>query len=405
MSETRELTNFHYISLTNKGPKRTNNEDYLGYFDTINGHVFVVCDGIGGLPCGEKASQTVVNSVKFFFSNFYYNDPYQAIIDSLNYAQDRMAEEARNDRNCQGMGTTMVLALIRYNKVYYAHLGDSRLYYLHDRKLQQLTIDDSYVEQLVQKGEITHKDAENHPRKNELVKAMGMQPPCKPNICISPIIPNDKDLVMLCTDGLYNMISEKDIQSTLCRRGHIEDKGLDLMKTAIKNGGDDNISLQIIKFFNVDSKLNNNTKTTNKPKFENSNRRRNYISFAGLVILIVLFLGVILLRNNNEERFDIEKNKTDFKNNFISSIEIFNQEDIDSIVQLYNLDTNKLSIVDNNGRTFVAFNVKKIVKTRFYDNVITLEKQFNIDRKRLMTINKLNTYNINPGTEIVIPNN
>ena len=71
MAETKELTNFHYISLTDKGCVRTNNEDYLGYFDTLNGHVFVVCDGVGGLPCGEKASQTVVNSVKFFFSNFY----------------------------------------------------------------------------------------------------------------------------------------------------------------------------------------------------------------------------------------------------------------------------------------------------------------------------------------------
>ena len=70
--KTKELTNFHYISLTDVGRHRTNNEDSSGYFDTPNGHVFVVCDGCGGMPCGEKASQGVVNSMKFFFNNFTF---------------------------------------------------------------------------------------------------------------------------------------------------------------------------------------------------------------------------------------------------------------------------------------------------------------------------------------------
>ena len=174
MAETKELANFYYISLTDKGMVRSRNEDYLGYFDTVNGHIFVVCDGIGGLPCGDKAAQTVVNSVKFFFSNFYYRDVHKALEDALDYAQNRMAEEARTDRECAGMGCTVVLALVRYNKVYYAHMGDSRIYFMHNRKLQQLTQDDSYVQQLVNEGKISQQEAENHPRKNELVRAMGM---------------------------------------------------------------------------------------------------------------------------------------------------------------------------------------------------------------------------------------
>ena len=142
MSETKELTNFHYINLTDKGCVRTNNEDYLGYFDTLNGHVFVVCDGIGGLPCGEKASQTVVNSVKFFFSNYYYKDPFQALSDALSYANTRIEEEARNDFACEGMGTTVVLHLICLFD--YGQIDKSSFIELFDKVLEkekQMNID------------------------------------------------------------------------------------------------------------------------------------------------------------------------------------------------------------------------------------------------------------------------
>ncbi|MBQ5551654.1 MAG: serine/threonine-protein phosphatase, partial [Bacteroidales bacterium] len=153
-SKTKELTNFLYTSHTDKGAVRANNEDSSGYVDSVNGHVFVVCDGCGGLPCGEKASQTVVNSLKFFFTNYYYKDPVQGIKDAIDYAQTRLLEEGRQHPECAGMATTLVLVLVRYNKAYYAHIGDSRIYFLSKGQLKQITKDDSYVQALVDSGKL-----------------------------------------------------------------------------------------------------------------------------------------------------------------------------------------------------------------------------------------------------------
>lgn len=380
MAETKELTNFHYISLTDKGCVRTNNEDYLGYFDTLNGHVFVVCDGVGGLPCGERASQTVVNSVKFFFSNFYYKDPYQALSDALDYAQDRIADEVRNDRSCQGMATTVVLALVRYNTVYYAHMGDSRLYFLHNKELIRLTKDDSVV-------------------KNELTKAMGLTPPCRPNICSKPVNPDEKDLIMLCTDGLYNMISEKEIQSVLCRRGHIEDKGMDMLKTAIKRGAPDNISLQIIKFYNIEPK---NTATVNTPNEESKPKIKKAVLILEILLAVLLVVGIAVMRFGSKPQNTIEK-PTPPAQSYSINIKTDESCNIDSISKLYGVKIEDIVVYSRGGNFIMNIPVKKILKTRYYDNLATLEKHFGVSRHRLMIINNLKTPHFAPGTNITIP--
>ena len=380
MAETKELTNFHYISLTDKGCVRANNEDYLGYFDTLNGHVFVVCDGVGGLPCGERASQTVVNSVKFFFSNFYYKDPYQALSDALDYAQDRIANEVRNDRTCQGMATTVVLALVRYNTVYYAHMGDSRLYFLHNKELIRLTQDDSVV-------------------KNELTKAMGLMPPCRPNICTKPVNPDEKDLIMLCTDGLYNMISEKEIQSVLCRRGHIEDKGMDMLKTAIKRGAPDNISLQIIKFYNIEPK---NTTTANTPSEGSKPKIKKAVLILEILLAVLLVVGIAVMRFGSKTQTTIEK-PTPPTQSYSINLKTDESCNIDSISQLYGVKIEDIVVYSKGGNFIMNIPVKKILKTRYFDNLATLEKHFGVSRHRLMIINNLKTPHFAPGTNITIP--
>ena len=380
MAETKELTNFHYISLTDKGCVRTNNEDYLGYFDTLNGHVFVVCDGVGGLPCGERASQTVVNSVKFFFSNFYYKDPVQALSDALDYAQDRIADEVRNDRSCQGMATTVVLALVRYNTVYYAHMGDSRLYFLHNNELIRLTEDDSVV-------------------KNELTKAMGLLPPCKPNICKKPVHPDEKDLIMLCTDDLYNMISEKEIQSVLCRRGHIEDKGMDMLKTAIKRGAPDNISLQIIKFYNVESKNLSETKPheqTQKPQIKKA------ILVFEILLAVLLVAGIAVMRYSSKSQIPAEK-PTPPTTSYCINIKTDASCNIDSISQLYGVKIEDIVVYSQGGNFIMNIPVKKILKTRYFDNLATLEKQYGTSQRRIMIVNNFHSTHVAPGTNITIP--
>ena len=394
MSQTKELANFYYISLTDKGMVRSRNEDYLGYFDTVNGHVFVVCDGIGGLPCGDKASQTVVNSVKFFFSNFYYRDVNNALEDALDYAQNRIFEEARIDNSCAGMGSTVVLALVRNNKIYFAYMGDSRIYYMHNRKLQRLTEDDSYVQQLVNEGKITQKEAEIHPRKNELIRAMGMTPTQKPHVCRKPISPSDGDLLLLCTDGLYNMVGEQDIQATLAKRGYIESKGMELMKNAIKNGGKDNITLQLVKFYNV------NNFTDGHKKHYKFNAHFNVKIFI-VVLLLATLIGVYYMRqvhNNNQDFVMANDKKVEFV-----KIQIESPELADSLLEVFNVASKDAIIIIANKKNFVQLPVKKIFTTRYYDNLAVLEKLYGTSAQRIKKANKLNNEPLAPGIKIIIP--
>jgi serine/threonine protein phosphatase PrpC len=393
-SKTKELTNFHYISLTDTGNVRENNEDYLGYFDTINGHIFVVCDGCGGLPCGEKASQTVVNSLKFFFSNFYYKDPFQAIKDAVDYAQNRIREEEREDSSCEGMACTMVLVLIRYNKAYYAHIGDSRVYYFTKRELTQLTKDDSYVQMLVDQGKLTPQEAESHPRKNELVRVMGMNPPCQPHICSRPINPNDGDLILLCTDGLYNMVKEQDIKATLAHRGYIEDKGMELIKAAKNNGGLDNITLQIIKFYNVDYE-----KTEQRPtitEFVNKNKSNILIGVAAALILIIgLMFSMRYTKDNQCEVYTNQKN-------IFLKIDPDTIPDTDSLLETFGLDFSKVVYVNQGGKKLINLPIRKIVTVRYYDTIYTLAKLYHTTPEKIMKVNGLKSEHLKPGTELII---
>ncbi|MBQ3657253.1 MAG: Stp1/IreP family PP2C-type Ser/Thr phosphatase [Bacteroidales bacterium] len=394
--KTRELANFHYISLTDTGNVRENNEDYLGYFDTVNGHVFVVCDGCGGLPCGEKASRTAVNSFKFFFSNFYYKDPFQAINDAVDYAQNRILEEGNQDPEAFGMATTMVLVLIRYNKAYYAHIGDSRIYYFSKRTLERLTKDDSYVQSLIDSGQITPEEAEHHPRKNELTRVMGMYPPCKAHVCTTALEAGKGDLLLLCTDGLYNMVKESEIKAALAHRGYIEDKGVELINTAKKNGGLDNITLQIIKFYNV-----NEEKTAETPVSENFITRKKKSSLLiGISVILILIAGIILALRYGKDR------KTDFSTVNKTVYAEFNTDTLtnkDSVIKAFEADPEKVIFKNENGKNMMYLPVKKMLTVRYYDNVYTLSKLYNTPAELIMRVNHLKDSRIEPGIEIIIP--
>lgn len=396
-SKTRELTNFHYISLTDVGCRRENNEDYLGYFDTVNGHVFVVCDGCGGMPCGEKASQTVVNSLKFFFSNFYYKDPFQAMKDAFHYAKSRMEEEERNDSGCSGMATTVVLVLIRYNKVYYAHIGDSRLYLFSRRTLSQVTHDDSYVQMLVDRGKISEQEALTHPRRNELLRVMSASSSCEPNICAEPLEPSDGDLLLLCSDGLYNMVGEKDLKATLAHRGYIEDKGMELMEMSKKNGGFDNITLQLIKFFNVDIEKTDQRPIV-VPKAVQGKAKWSVIIAAvvALVLTAALLLGIRIRKSQGADK-DMESSVS------IIRIDVDSTTNCDSIISLYGVDSESVRFVSRGGRSQICVPIKKVVVVRYFDNLQTLEMLYGTPADKIRKVNGLSNDILQPGSELIIP--
>jgi serine/threonine protein phosphatase PrpC len=251
MVRTVCLKNFDFASHTDRGKVRPRNEDFLAYFDTINGHVFVVCDGMGGHNAGEVASELAVESIGEYFNQDYYTNPFEAVEKAIVYANEMVYRHAVGNDYLNGMGTTIVLVLIRDDRVYFAHAGDSRLYLYKNNILDQMTVDHSHVQELLDRGVITPSEAKRHPQKNEITRALGLSSEFEPEVSPKAIIPTDDDILLLCSDGLTNVLENEEIISVLNNSQNLNDKAAKLISKANKKGGPDNISIQIIKFHNL----------------------------------------------------------------------------------------------------------------------------------------------------------
>ena len=254
MSKTQELKNFDFGNATDIGLVRSENEDYLGYFHSINGHVFIVCDGMGGHSGGAEASRLVVESIRAYLENHYFDLPQDAMIAGIEYANSVVFKKSRDIQGLQGMGTTIVIAIIRNDVIYYAHVGDSRIYLYSDKKMHQLTKDHSYVQKLIDEGTITEDQARNHPDKNVITRVIGIQPDVEIEVCESPCYPANGDMLLMCTDGLTNSLTDEEIALALEENLSVQHKAIKLCQLANDQGGLDNTTLQLVLFFNVANK-------------------------------------------------------------------------------------------------------------------------------------------------------
>ncbi|OJJ14892.1 hypothetical protein BKI52_40775 [marine bacterium AO1-C] len=248
------MKNFHFGSHTDIGHVRKQNEDAMGYYETSNGYVFVVCDGMGGAAGGATAARMAVNSIKIFFQHQYYPSPQEAIRQSIQYANQQIFQAAQNAPGMQGMGTTCVVVLVRNDQVFYGHVGDSRLYRLSQGSISRVTKDHSFVQALVDQGVISDDEAETHPRRNELLRALGTQPMVEIDVATNPIVPDRDDIFLLCTDGLNGLVHDRSIESTLNSPIDVEHKAIKLVQLANNLGGYDNTTVQLIEFYNVPAK-------------------------------------------------------------------------------------------------------------------------------------------------------
>ena len=228
---------------THVGKVRKNNEDALIF---IEPETFAVADGMGGQAAGEVASQMLIDITKNFLPAVpepWSEDILKKAILKSNAA---ILREARNNPNYRGMGTTATILHIYNRRAYYAHVGDSRLYRLKNKILEQITQDHSYVENLVRRGEITEAEARVHPMKNILTQAVG----AVENVSVdtASFSVNAGDIFLLCTDGLTNMIDDKKIAEILLSGENPAEK---LVQAALDNGGLDNISVIVIEVDNL----------------------------------------------------------------------------------------------------------------------------------------------------------
>ncbi len=203
-------------------------------------------DGYNG---GEIASKTATETVKEYIeknieqTNEEKEKIFNMISKAMEYANNVVYEKSQEDEELLGMGTTMEICLIIKDKLYIGHIGDSRIYRIRRGVMQKLTEDHSYVQELVNEGTITPKEAEHHPKKNMLMKALGCVPYVEPDIIERSI--QVGDIIEMNTDGLTNMVSVKEIEKIITQESDNIVK--DLIEKANNAGGLDNITTVIVK--------------------------------------------------------------------------------------------------------------------------------------------------------------
>ena len=292
------LLKYVFSELTDVGQVRKVNEDNLGSEKTSNGHLFVVCDGMGGHNGGATASAMAVRCIIEHISNNTAENYGELIADAISFANFQIHASAAINPELSRMGTTCVVMLLANdNKIYYGHVGDSRIYKFSGDVLQRITKDHSFVQFLVDSGEITEEEMETHPRRNQILKALGTEDNVKASICTEPLLPQGDDLFLLCSDGLTGMITDSVLQTML---QEIPQLGLQTVNTQLidlanKNGGKDNITSTLIKFDGGDE----NTTINTIPYFEKKPSRKTNKFLIVAAFLIASFFLLWRMNKNN----------------------------------------------------------------------------------------------------------
>lgn len=232
------------------GKAREINEDYFYIsFPDDPVQLFILADGMGGYNGGEIASKLAVTTAKnYILSNYEKSkESKETLLDlvknSSQYANMVVYEKAKENADLSNMGTTLDVCLIYQNKAFISHIGDSRIYRMRKEFFRKLTKDHSYVQKLLDEGKITEEESKNHPKKNMLMKALGCTPFIEPDAMIKGFIKGD--ILLMCSDGLTNMVSEDEIQQII--KENPTDSTKLLVQKANDLGGKDNITAIIIR--------------------------------------------------------------------------------------------------------------------------------------------------------------
>ena len=230
------------------------NQDYVfASQDTVGNlpNLFAVADGMGGHNAGDYASSHAVRILVDEIREDTDYNPVKVIRHAIETANTEIIEQAQKDEKLRGMGTTMVVATIVGQYAYVANVGDSRLYVV-DKQLRQITRDHSLVQEMVRMGEITAEEARNHPDKNIITRAVGVLPEVTADFFEISLKPGDE--ILMCSDGLTNMIEDDEIRHIVLGQRDIVEKAEKLIETANRNGGKDNITVVLIEPFSDEVK-------------------------------------------------------------------------------------------------------------------------------------------------------
>lgn len=250
-----------YAAKTDVGMKRTHNEDYFSLME--DEQLFIVADGMGGHSSGEVASRMAAETVSEFYQRTKDEEatwPYK-MDRNLSYIENRLAcgiklanykiyEAASKDIRFKGMGTTVVTCLINGDKIYVAHVGDSRCYRIRTGEIDQITRDHSLLEDYKDaKPDMTEEEERNFPHKNVITRALGMRDTVQVDIKTEEV--KDGDIYLLCSDGLSGMVDDQALFQIVNSTDDLERSVAELVDQANRAGGTDNITTLVLQCTNV----------------------------------------------------------------------------------------------------------------------------------------------------------
>lgn len=233
-----------FAAKTDIGKERKMNQDF--YLASVElPPLFILCDGMGGHLSGDIASRTAAESAETFIRmqgtlDLNESKSKRILKNAVNYANKIVYGRAQTGEAFSGMGTTMDICLVDFDMLYIAHVGDSRVYLCRDGQMSRLTKDHSLVEEMVESGLISEAEAENHPKKNIITRAVGTNYTIENDFVAQPLLKDD--IVLMCSDGLSNMLTETEIKNILIAEQNLETAVSKLINHANENGGRDNIT-------------------------------------------------------------------------------------------------------------------------------------------------------------------
>lgn len=230
--------------------RKINQDSYYISEENDTYKLCILADGMGGYTGGEVASRLAcITTAEYIKQNFKEDKQYlkeeliELIKMAMENANNAVYEKSMEKEELEQMGTTLEVCLIYNNRLYIGHIGDSRIYRIRQGIMRKITVDHSYVQKLVKDGTITKEEALNHPKKNLLMKALGCEEKIEPDITVKGF--NEKDVILICSDGLTNMIAEQEIYNIISK--DVGNAAQNLIKKAKELGGYDNITVIIIK--------------------------------------------------------------------------------------------------------------------------------------------------------------
>lgn len=232
-------------AMTDVGRKREVNQDFVYVTDRPVGpfpNFLAVADGMGGHKAGDFASKYTVNTVLEELENTPLDKPEEILRNIVTIANHKLIEVASTDVKLEGMGTTLVAGTVIGNTLYFANVGDSRLYLINE-KIRQISKDHSLVEEMVRLGGIKAEEAKNHPDKNIITRAIGVKEDVEADIYEYRL--KKGDVILMCTDGLSNMVEDEDMFDIVKGSRDVVEAVEMLIEKANSNGGRDNIGVVI----------------------------------------------------------------------------------------------------------------------------------------------------------------